>query len=119
MPLLLLPGAWSTEGGVPKLGGGVLPLKTASSAISATTTELGPADVFRMTVAGTTLTISSADITEGRTLIVRAVNASVGTPVTVATEGSETIDGAVSILLTTNFSSVTLQVVDGNLESIA
>ncbi len=94
------------------------PLKTLSSALSVSTAALGAADVYRMLTPGTTLTISTVDMTEGRVFIVRAIEASVGTPITVAPEGAETIDGGGPVLLTTDFASVTLQFTGGNLESI-
>lgn len=94
------------------------PLTTVTSGITTSTATLGSFDVYRMTAAGTTLTISSANITEGRVFIIRAIDASVGTPVTIDTEGAETIDGGASIVLTTPFDTVTLQATGGNLESI-
>ena len=97
-----------------------IPLTTVDSAVSDDTTSLGVFNVYRMTVAGTTLTIQTADITEGRVFIVRAISASVGNPVEIATQGAQTIDGSTSnILLTNNFDSVTLHATGGNLESIA
>lgn len=95
-------------------------LTTVNSAVSDDTTSLGVFNVYRMTVAGTTLTIQTADITEGRVFIIRAISASVGSPVEIATQGAETIDGSSgNVLLTNNFDSVTLQATGGNLESIA
>ena len=94
-------------------------LRTVTSAASATTLALGPADVYRMTTAGTTLTLSSVNLTEGRVFIIRAIDASVGTPVTVVAEGGQAIDTGVSALLTTPYDSITLQVTGGVLESIA
>lgn len=95
------------------------PLTTLSSPSSTDTAALGVADVYRMTTAGTTLTIQTADITEGRMFRIRAIAASVGQPVEIATQGSETIDGSTNdIELTTNHDSVTLYAIGGNLESL-
>ncbi len=95
------------------------PLKTLSSALSVSTAALGAADVYRMLTPGTTLTISTVDMTEGRVFVVRAIEASVGSPVTIVGEGGETIDGAASAELTVPYDSVMLQVTGGVLESIA
>ena len=97
---------------------GARALTTTTSAITTTTAALGVFDVYRMTTPGTTLTVSTADITEGRVFIVRAIAASAGSPVTINTQGAETIDGATSIVLNTAFDSITLQATGGNLESI-
>ena len=95
-----------------------IPLRTVTSSITTSTAALGNFDVYRMLTPATTLTISSSDITEGRVFVIRAINASVGSPVTIVTEGAETIDGGASIVLTTPFDSVMLQATGGNLESI-
>ncbi len=95
------------------------PLRTVTSAVSTTTAALGLFDVYRMLTAGTTLTISTVDITEGRVFIVRAIDASVGSPVTIVGEGGEAIDNGVSSALETPYDSATLQATGGVLESIA
>ena len=101
------------------VGAGFPTLRTLSSAVSNTTVGIGTADVYRMTTAGTTLTISAVNLTEGRVFIIRAIDASVGTPVTVLAEGGLAIDNATSALLTNPYDSITLQVTGGVLESIA
>lgn len=68
------------------VGLGTAPLITLTSSITTTTAALGVADVYRMTTPATTLTISKADNTEGRTFIIRAIDASGGSPITVDTE---------------------------------
>lgn len=75
---------WVVEGGAGSAGGALL--TTLTSAITTTTSVLGAANVYRMTAPDTTLTISTADTTEGRTFIVRSIDASVGSPITVDTE---------------------------------
>lgn len=87
-----------------------------STAISATTAALGLAHTYRATAASITITVSTADFTEGRVFQFAATLAGSGA-VTIATEGAQTIDGGADISLTVNFDSVTLVVVGGNLES--
>lgn len=93
------------------------PDSTLSSAISTSTTALGAADVYRMLTPGTTLTISTVDLTEGRNFTIRSIAASVGSPVTVVREDGGAIDTGVSALLTFAFDVITLQFTGGNLES--
>jgi hypothetical protein len=91
-----------------------------TTAVSATTAALGAAQVYIAT-APITITISSADIVEGRELILAARSASIGTgtPAFVATEGAETIDGvSTPVPLLADYASITLRVRGGNLESI-
>lgn len=99
--------------------GGARSLVSSSTGVSADTTALGVADVYRLTAAGTTLTIQTADITEGRVFVIRAIAASGGSPNTVDTQGAETIDGGSSITLTNPYASVTLHATGGVLESIS
>lgn len=116
-PTLLL----QSKGGPVGPPGPSAALTTVSSAVDANTAALGSFNVYRMTTPGKTLTISSADITEGRIFIVRAVDASAGegNRITIATGGSETIDNGTEAFLTLPYASITLQATGGNLESIA
>ena len=90
-----------------------------STAISATTAGLGVADVYRGTAPSITITISSADITAGRRFTFKGVNPgiSVGTPITIDTEGGELIDGAASTFITVDGGSFEFYELGGNLES--
>lgn len=94
-------------------------LDQVTTAVSATTASLGLADKYTATAAPLTITISTADIVDGRRFIftVRAAGVSAGNPVTIGTEGLELIDGAASIPLETDYASVTLVARGGNLES--
>jgi hypothetical protein len=90
-----------------------------TTAVSATTASLGLAHRYTATAAPVTITISTADIVDGRRFIfaVRSAGVSVGTPVTIDTEGGELIDGAASIPLEIDYDSITLVARGGNLES--
>lgn len=107
---------------VPWGGGGfgasglLLPLTMRTSAVSTSTGVLGFANVYRMLTPGTTLTISSAHITDGRLFEIAAISANGGSPVTIATEGAEKINAGDTLLLTANFASVLLRAFGGNLE---
>ena len=92
----------------------------AETAVSATTADLGAATIYVFTATGLTLTISSADITDGRRFIFSDESGlpSVGTPITIATEGGELIDGQPTAALTVPFDSIHLYARGGSLFSI-
>lgn len=94
-------------------------LVQVTTAGSATTASLGYADEYIATAASITITISTADIVDGREFLFRARNAGVsgGTPVTIATEGVELIDGQATVTLVADYASVTLIARGGTLES--
>ena len=55
------------------------------------------------------MTIPSAQCTEGRVLIIKdGANGAAMYNITIATEGSETIDGAATKVISSNYGSVTL-----------
>lgn len=56
-----------------------------------------------------TITLGSATVTEGRFVIIKDEKGNAGTNnITVATEGSETIDGSASITISSNYGAVIL-----------
>lgn len=95
------------------------PLVIVSTGVSTTTAALGVAGVYQATATGITITVSSADITEGREFVFKDRDglASVGTPITIATEGGELIDGAATALITVPFGSVNVYADAGDLLS--
>lgn len=92
----------------------------AATDSSATSADLGAAQIYVFTATGITFTISSADITDNRRFIFSDESGlpSVGTPITVTTEGTETIDGGSSALIRVPFGSLHLYARGGNLFSI-
>lgn len=93
------------------------PLAFATTGVSNNTAALGVADVYVALAAGITITISSADITDGREFLFKDENgaASKASPITIATEGAQTIDGAATVLLTRPFDSVAMYARGGDL----
>ena len=92
----------------------------STTAVNATTTSLGVADIYIATAAGITITISPFDISDGREFVFKdesgAANAGAGR-ITIATGGAETIDGEATALLTVPFDSINLYARGGNLFS--
>lgn len=103
------------------VGGGrsQIALTFAVTGVSATTAALGSAAVYVATATGITITISTADITDGRefTFSDESGLPSVGTPITIATEGAQTIDGAATAVITVPFGSISLYARGGDLFS--
>ena len=93
------------------------PLTQTNTAVSDNTASIGKFDVYRLTVAGDTLTISSVDILkDGRLFEVVGVNAGTSSNF-IATEGSELIGGvAANLEMTVDLGSVILRAFGGNLE---
>lgn len=82
-----------------------------ATAVSTNTTALGVADFYAVTdtSAVRTITISTADVVDGRTFIFKDESGAAGTNnITIDTEGAETIDGAASVLITVNYGAVKL-----------
>ncbi len=72
---------------------------------STDTTTLGPANVYAATAGGITLTIQTATITEGGThFFVKDTGGNAGTsPIVIATQAAETIDGLTSISIIADY----------------
>lgn len=82
--------------------------------VSASTTEDTVLALMNTATTTATLTLSSSDAVEGRIVIVKDVGGNAATnAITVATEGTETIDGATSASIATNYGSLRL-VSDGS-----
>lgn len=98
------------------LGGSVNVVETA---VSATTTAMGLADVYAATAADVTMTVQTSDVNEQREFVFKDHSgaASAGSPITIDTQGAETIDDADSITIVAPYGSVNLYVFGGNLFS--
>ena len=61
------------------------------------------------TVGADTITLQTADTTEGRIIIIKDEGGNAGAQtITIATEGAQTIDGSATATITTNYDSLTL-----------
>lgn len=112
---------WVSDGGVidGTGGGATTPFTFVATAISANTAALGVVDIYVATATGITITVSTADITDGRNFEFSDESGlpSVGTPVTIATEGSELIDGQSTAVISVPFGSLNLYARGGDLFS--
>lgn len=103
--------------------GGAISVGRAVFSATATTTALGESQIYACTdtTADRTLTISTADITDGRTFVVKDESGALvsnGTTITIDTEGAETIDGAVSADITADYGVIRLYSDGSNLFSM-
>jgi hypothetical protein len=92
-------------------------LVVVETGISATTAALGLADMYAATAAGITITISTADIVEGRDFGFQALDPSTSfsSPVTITTEGGQTIDGVTSTTIVGQYGAIHIVVHNGEL----
>ncbi len=82
-------------------------------AVSASNYSTGPQDYMicytSITSGGNTVTLGSSQVEDGRIIIVKDESGNAGTDnITVATQGSETIDGAATVTINTNYGVVRL-----------
>ena len=101
----------------PSAFAGIADLTFAPAGATTTTAALGKADVYPITAAGITITVSTSDITDGRRFEFKdetgALNGGAG-KVTIAME-SGTVDGVTSRAITVPFGGLAAYARGGNL----
>lgn len=86
-----------------------LPLGRTQTASDHQTTDSDLIVEVTDTSAPRTITLASATVTAGRVVIIKDVSGGAGTNnIAVVTEGAETIDGAASVVIDTNYGVVRL-----------
>lgn len=87
----------------------LIELERTAVAADYTTTDSDLLIAVTSTAAARTITLLSATVTEGRIFIIKDESGAAGTNnITIATEGSETIDGSATLVISTNYGSATL-----------